>query len=306
LNNGKILITGSAGLIGRSVQRRIKALGYEVIGIDLRSFRGSCQVDICEIASHKELLRGVCGVIHLAAVSRVIDAQMDPARCHRVNVEGTRSLLQALKDQPEKPWFIYGSSREVYGEQHSLPVSETAASRPLNVYAESKLAAEILTTEARGSGIASTVVRFSNVFGSANDHETRVVPAFVRRALSEEPLLIEGQHNTFDFTFVEDVSAGVTALAQRLNSGATQLNPIHFVSGRQTSLGDLADIVISITRSNSELVQMPPRTFDVSKFCGCPKYAEMTLGWRATTSLEDGLASLVRDFREYYHDTLCS
>lgn len=300
MNNGKILITGSAGLIGRAVKRHLRRLGYETVGIDQRAVGGEHRLDICDIASHKQLLCGLRGVIHLAAVSRVIDAQADPARCHRVNVEGTQSLLEAMGHLSEKPWFIYASSREVYGEQRSLPVSESACLQPLNVYAQSKLAAETLTTEARECGINSAVVRFSNVFGSANDHETRVVPAFVRRALNEEPLLIEGRDNTFDFTFVEDVSAGVASLAQQLNSGETQPDPIHFVSGRQTSLGDLADMVISITKSTSELIQKPARTFDVVRFCGSPAYAESALGWRAATSLEDGLTSLVRDFREYY------
>lgn len=282
------------------MKRHLRWLGYETVGIDQRAVGGEHRFDICDIASHKHLLDGLRGVIHLAAVSRVIDAQMDPARCHRVNVEGTQSLLKAVSALSEKPWFIYASSREVYGEQRSLPVYESACLQPLNVYAHSKLAAEILTAEARECGINSAVVRFSNVFGSANDHETRVVPAFVRRALNEEPLLIEGRDNTFDFTFVEDVSAGVAALAQQLTSGETQPDPIHFVSGRQTSLGDLADLVISITKSASELIQKPARTFDVVRFCGSPAYAERALGWRATTSLEDGLASLARDFREYY------
>ena len=300
MKKNTVLITGSAGLIGTAVARRLTKLGHDVIGIDIQPSASGELIDVCNIAAHSGLFLGVQGVIHLAAVSRVIDAQMDPIRCQRVNVEGTRAILQVIGKQVEKPWFIYASSREVYGEQTAMPVPETAPLQPLNVYARSKVAAETITTDARKCGINTAIVRFSNVFGSTDDHETRVVPAFVRRALNGQPLFVEGENNTFDFTFVEDVSAGVVALATHLCSGLLKPHPIHFVTGRETSLRALADMIVSITQSSSSIVERPARTFDVSKFCGDPTLAAGVLNWRAGTSLEDALSLTVQNFREHY------
>jgi len=103
------------------------------------------------------------GVVHLAAVSRVIDGERDPARCWAVNVEGTRTVVEAAQSSPLRPWVIYASSREVYGQPSALPASEDCDRAPLNVYGRSKVAAEDLVT---ASGLAHAIVRFSNVYGA--------------------------------------------------------------------------------------------------------------------------------------------
>jgi len=95
---------------------------------------------------------------------------------------------------------------------------------------------------------------------------------------------------------VADVADGVLRVVRHLIDGDSTLPPIHLVSGRQTSLGALADLACSFGASVTR-VEAPPRNFDIHRFAGDPSRAEALLGWRATTPLEAGFAKLVNDCR---------
>jgi nucleoside-diphosphate-sugar epimerase len=290
-----ILVTGSAGLIGRAVVARLRAAGAQTRGLDLRK-DAPARGDIRDAACLARALADVDGVVHLAAVSRVIWGEQDPPACWAVNVDATRRILDLARAAPRRPWVIYASSREVYGEQDAFPVPESAPPRPLNVYARSKVAAEVLTMQARASGLRSAIVRFSSVYGSVRDHPDRVVPAFAAAAVRGGVLRMEGADNGFDFTHVDDVAAGVVEVARHLHEGERSLPALHFVSGVRTSLRDLAELAASAGASVTHIVEAPPRQFDVRNFHGDPRLAERVLGWRARVPLHDGLAGLVRAF----------
>jgi UDP-glucose 4-epimerase len=288
----RILVTGAAGLIGRAVTPVLRAGGAIVVPFDLKSLPPR---DITDDAALRDALRDVDGIIHLAGVSRVIDGERNPDLCRRTNVEATRALLQLALERDRVPWFIQASSREVYGQQAVLPVAEDAPLSPRNVYARSKVEVERLTNAARGNGMATAIVRFSNVFGDTLDHADRVVPAFARAAGLGGTVRVDGAACTFDFTHVSDVADGVVRVVRLLCDGERALPPIHFVAGRQTSLGELAELAIKhgvVTRQEA-----PARSFDVHRFCGDPRRAQALLGWRATTPLESGFARLVEAYR---------
>jgi nucleoside-diphosphate-sugar epimerase len=289
----RVLITGAAGLIGRAVSPLLRAAGAVVIPFDLRS---EPPRDVTDAVVVRDALSGIDGIIHLAAVSRVVAGERDPDLCRRTNVEATRALLGLALDCERVPWFIQASSREVYGQQERMPVPEDAPLSPRNVYARSKVAGERLAEEARGRGMTTAIVRFSNVYGDTLDHADRVVPAFARAAALGGTVRVDGSDCTFDFTHVADVADGLVRVARLLRGGERALPPIHFVSGRQTSLGELAELAIvhgtAVTRQEA-----PARSFDVHRFCGDPARAEALLGWRAATPLDAGFARLVAAYR---------
>jgi nucleoside-diphosphate-sugar epimerase len=288
----RVLVTGAAGLIGRAVSPLLRAAGATVIPFDLRS---RPQRDVTDEAAVRHALQDIDGVIHLAGVSRVIDGERNPDLCRRTNIEATRTLLRLALERPRAPWFIQASSREVYGQQERLPVAEDAQLSPRNVYARSKVAVEQLTEEARERGMITAVVRFSNVFGDTDDHADRVVPAFARAAAAGGKVRVDGSQCTFDFTVAADVADGLTRVARLLCEGERALPPVHFVTGRQTSLGDLAQLAMA--HGAAEQREAPARSFDVHRFCGDPGRAAALLGWRASTPLESGFAQLVESFR---------
>lgn len=192
--------------------------------------------------------------------------------------------------------MLFASSREVYGDASRYPVSEDAPLIPMNVYARSKVEGERIVLNARREGLQTAVVRLSNVYGSTSDHLDRVVPAFARAALLGEPLVIEGGSHTFDFTHVLDVARGLCDVAAILQAGV-EIPPVHLVSGCATNLGELARLAVELAGSNSRYIEIPPRSFDVTGFVGCPRRGLELLNWQATIPLRDGLASLINDYR---------
>lgn len=298
----RILVTGAAGLIGSAVSRRLRAEGAEVLALDLSSAAAAERGDFCDAGRLAPLVEAADGILHLAAVSRVIDGERDPERCWNINALGTGSLLQLAGAARRRPWVVYASSREVYGQQDALPVPEDAPLRPKNIYARSKAEAERLVGAARQAGARVAIVRFSNVYGTIEDHADRVIPAFARAAATaadrrDAAVRVDGPDCTFDFTHVADVADGVLSLLRLMRDGAAELPPIHFVSGRQTSLGELARLAAKVGGPTLRIVEAPARGFDVHRFAGDPARAADLLGWRATTTLEAGFSALAAAFR---------
>lgn len=294
----KILVTGSDGLVGTGLCSLLERAGYEVVRVDLRPrHESSLAVDVLDFGSLSSSAAGCAGLIHLAAVSRVVWGETDPERCLRTNVLGTANIAELAASLPMKPWVMFASSREVYGHARSLPVTECHATAPINVYGRSKLFAEHILRSLQQAGRRAAVVRLSSVYGSANDHQDRVVPAFCRAALANDQLCVNGSQCTFDFTHVDDVAEGIFRMAQMLSSGHALPEPIHLVSGVATSLHDLATLVIRCAISHSAIVEQPPRKYDMSYFVGDPARARALLGWKVVTTLDKGVARLLADLR---------
>lgn len=293
-----IAITGSEGLIGRALVSALQPLGYRLRRFDLRLPVGHPgRGNVLDGSAVARLVADCDGVIHLAAVSRVIWGERDPDLCWATNVDGLRHVLDAANRQPRKPWVIFASSREVYGQPSELPASEETPRRPVNIYGRSKVMGEQLMESARLDGLQAAVIRLSNVYGSTADHADRVVPAFARAAVLGHSLRVEGADHTFDFTHITDVAQGIVALVGCLNDGQSAPPPIHFLTGEPTTLGQLAQMAIEAAASGSTVEHVPPRSFDVARFYGTPARAKDLLGWSARVPLRAGLAQLIHDFR---------
>lgn len=292
----RILITGSEGLIGRVLRERLDQHGVETRGFDLQG-RGAERGDITDRAALSAALQGVGGVVHLAAVSRVIWGERDPIRCQRVNGEGTRDVLETALQASGRPWVVIASSREVYGSPSRLPVREDAPLEPINIYARAKVDGERAALRAAEAGLKVGILRFSNVYGRTSDHADRVIPAFARAAAFGGSIRVEGSGHLFDFTHVDDVTEGILrALLLRHEERRAALPALHLVSGSGTTLGQLAALTQAATLKEVTRLEAPPRSFDVPRFVGDPNRAASLLGWRATTPLSAGFARLVGGF----------
>ena len=291
----RILITGSEGLVGSALRTALVARGAEVVGLDLLGTRHD-EGDVRSLRRVRKTLDGCDGVVHLAAVSRVLWGERDPEGCWSTNVEGLGNLLRVLDEEKRRPWLLFASSREVYGQPRRLPATEDTPLLPVNVYGRSKVEGERLMQAARAGGLRAATVRLSNVYGSARDHADRVVPAFVRAAVSGGTIRIDGAECTFDFTHIDDTARGMVAVVNLLEIGETP-PPIHLLTGTPTTLRDLAALAIDVAGETSPVVEAPPRSFDVSRFHGDPSRARELLGWEPRVVLRKGLERLVRDLR---------
>jgi UDP-glucose 4-epimerase len=293
----KILVTGSSGLVGVPLVTALERSGRAVRRFDLRP-RVCCERgDVRDEATVQRMVAGCSGVIHLAAVSRVVWGERDPKGCWDTNVRGTRNVLEAARLASPRPWVVFSSSREVYGRPDHLPLNEDAPLRPINFYGRSKAEGERLMIEAGRWGLRTAVVRLSNVYGRVEDHADRVVPAFVRAAVEGSPMLICGRGHTFDFTHVDDVVRGLVRLVEAIEEGLAP-PPIHFSTGRPTTLSELAALANALGGDLSELIDGPERDYDVAHFVGDPSRAFELLLWRPEVHLSEGLQRLIRDFAQ--------
>ena len=298
-----VLITGGAGLIGTASKTYFEQRGWNVSTLDLRD----CDLDgrtidhvgdIVELKSLQDILQDIDGVLHLAAISRVIDAELNKEECTRVNVNGTKRLLEAASAAKCR-WFIFGSSREVYGEPISLPVSEENGVAPINHYGHAKVIGEnMVKNHCEMNEMAHSNLRFSNVYGHSGDHQTRLVNAFIIQALKSESLEIHGGGQLFDFTHVDDTAAAIFAAAEMLHDLNESLPTIHVLPGEAVAIEDLAAMVISITDSNSEIVYTPGRDYDVERFHGDPSRMNEILGYKCSTDIMTGLEKSVKLHRK--------
>jgi nucleoside-diphosphate-sugar epimerase len=292
-----VLVTGSSGLIGRALIAKMRSAGLRPLRFDIREAASPAFGDLRDRRALERAMADVAGIVHLGGVSRVIWGERCPELCWAVNVEATRNILALALNSRRRPWLVYASSREVYGQQRVFPVAETAELKPLNTYARSKVAAENLVLAAREAGLSTAVVRFSSVYGDVYDHADRVVPAFALAATQGGTMRIDGPDCAFDFTHVDDVAAGLMRICGALSSGENSLPILHFVSGMRTTLRELAEMAAALGTCPTQISLAKSRAFDVGEFCGDPARAAAVLGWRTTTSLRAGLSNLIGDFR---------
>ena len=112
-----------------SVHRMLDAedKGFNVITMDTRinpkTYTKPDFRNLLDLNEMSEAVKSVDGIVHLAAVSRVIDAQVNPELCRLTNVEGLKNLIHSAKKQVKKPWIVFASSREIYGEPEYFPLA---------------------------------------------------------------------------------------------------------------------------------------------------------------------------------------
>lgn len=289
----RVLVTGSEGLIGKAISSYLSSLDYHCIAYDISSH------DSCDIRDRQKLsvmVQGCEGVIHLAAVSRVVWGHNNPSLCQEVNIQGTQNVLEAAMNSPLQPWVLFTSSREVYGQQTKFPIVESAPLLPMNVYAESKVEGENLVQHYRSRGLRCGIVRLSNVYGRVDDHKDRVIPAFCRAALANQTLRIDGVNHVFDFTHLDDVILGIYKIIQQLEINNLNFSPIHLTSGVGTTLLEAAKICIEVADNNAHYAEAPSRTYDVNKFYGDTRKAKEILNWQTKITIKQGIKKLMDEF----------
>ena len=261
---------------------------------DLRESAAGHELDILDRAALDDAARDCDGIIHLAAISRVADAELDPHLTWKTNATGTRNVLRAARRSPRRPWVLLASSREVYGQTNNLPAREDHPLEPVNVYGRSKAEAEYHLSRARRSGLTTAVVRLTNIYGVPDDHPERAVPAFIRGVLEGRTLRVDGNTSTLDLLHIDDGMAGILLVVEQLESGVTDLPALQLVSGRAVTIGELARMCVEVVGRPVGIHEHPPGEDRVHHFVGDPARAGKVLGWKPGVSLEQGLRVLAR------------
>ena len=224
-------------------------------------------------------------VVHLAAMSGVMDSIADPKRCFAENAEGTFRLLEAARRARIGQFVNASTGGAILGEV-TPPISEAMAPAPLSPYGASKLATEGFCSAYSASyGLPCVSLRFSNIYGPHSAHKKSVVAAFIKRVLDGEPLVVYGDgKQRRDYLFVGDLARGIAAAIKRRVNGTYQLG-----SGKPASLLELIQTLEFVASRKITVAREPARRGEVhSTWCDIAKARE-AFDYVAPTGLAGGL-----------------
>ena len=305
----KALVTGGAGFIGSHLVDRLMEKGFEVAVLDnfstgslknLSQHLGKANFhliegDIRNERDVKKALEDIDFVFHLAAIVSVELSIKNPILVNEVNVCGTLNLLKESLNGGVKR-FVYISSCAVYGNPIRLPIDEEHPTKPTSPYGASKLASENYCQVFHEIyGLETVSLRLFNVYGSrqAMGPYSGVITKFIDRLKDGKPPIIYGDgKQTRDFVYVQDV---VDACLLSLNSKGCVGESINIGSGVETSISDLAEILIELFGlSDVKPKYAQPRAGDIRRSCASLNKAKRLLGYQPKISLREGLKRVVR------------
>ena len=304
----RILVTGGAGFLGAALANRLVQDGHTVLALDdltagdprrLSSKVLLTRGDVRDVPKLWTLLQGVDCVYHLAARVRVPESIHYPSDYNAVNVGGTVSVMEAMRDTGVRR-VVFTSSGALYGEQAHQPVSERQLPNPNSPYGVSKVAAEYyLATLGALYAIETVSLRVFNAYGPSQDLPPSyppVIPQLLKQAQTGGSMVIFGEGTqTRDFVFLDDV---VDALVAAATATAVNRAVINVGSGRESSINDLAASVARVSGKRVSMLHNQGQEGGVSRLVADVSLARDLLGWEPRTELEDGLRlTLERDPR---------
>lgn len=311
----RTLVTGGDGFIGSHLVERLLERGDEVLVLDDLSTgdptnlpQGNSNLTLSEGSIlDEELVREAVSrtdlVFHLAAAVGVRNIIENPLASLRTNVRGTENILDAASRRNTKVVLI--SSSEVYGKGARFPMAEaddtlmgsTSVSRWS--YAAGKTVDEHLALAHHAEGLPVVVLRYFNTYGPRmlRSGYSSVVASFVKQACAGEPLMVHGDGTqTRCFTFVRDTVTGTILAGDRSEADGLVIN---LGSDRETTVGELAEMVRSRAGGGSEIRLNTPHEFEGRGFEDTKRRqpditrAGQVLGWTPQVGLEEGLRATI-------------
>lgn len=312
-----VLVTGAAGFIGSHTAEALLRAGYRVVGLDnlndyydperkrdnveeVRAAGGDFRFvkgDVRDRDLVRSLFEGddLAAVVHLAAMAGVRVSIEQPALYYDVNLGGTLPLLDAARDF-SLPQFVLASTSSVYGRTERIPFVETdSCDRPISPYSASKRAAELLAyTYHHLYGLNVTALRFFTVYGPRGRPDMMAYKVLESiRSGREIPLYNGGQMHR-DWTYVDDIVAGVVAAAER----PMGFEAINLGRGEPVLLKDFVEGIEAVTGERANLVPAPMMDADVPYTYADVGKAARLLGYDPKVSVREGIELFWRWYRQ--------
>jgi dTDP-glucose 4,6-dehydratase len=294
------LVTGGAGFLGSHLCDELLRRGHRVICVDNLETGSLNNIEHIRVPEFVFLQSDIVGpyyvdepvdvVYHLASPASPIDYLRLPLHTLKVGSHGTHHTLGLAKAHRAR--FLLASTSEVYGDPQVHPQSEEYWGHvnpigPRGVYDEAKRYAEALTMAYhRQQGVDTSIVRIFNTYGARmRPHDGRAIPTFLRQALTDRPITVFGDGSqTRSFCYVDDLIRGLIALAE---SG--EHHPVNIGNPDEFTLLELAEAVIQVSGSRSEIVYEALPTDDPKQRRPDISRARDLLDWQPTVNLREGL-----------------
>jgi UDP-glucuronate decarboxylase len=304
----RVLVTGGAGFLGSHLCDKLIAAGRDVLCVD-NLYTGNKE-NVAHLRGHPyfEFLRHdvtfplyveVDQIFNMACPASPIHYQNDPVQTTKTSVHGAINMLGLAKRV--KARVFQASTSEVYGDPEVHPQSESYWGKvnPIGIrscYDEGKRCAETLFFDYhRQHRLPIKVGRIFNTYGPRmHPNDGRVVSNFIVQALTGEPITIYGTGSqSRSFCYVDDL---IEAIVRLMETPEEFTGPVNLGNATEFTIAELADLVIELSNSKSELIRKPLPSDDPRQRKPDTALAEQALGWTATTPLEVGLKATIAYF----------
>jgi UDP-glucuronate 4-epimerase len=318
-----VLLTGVAGFIGYHVAEALLARGERVVGVDnLNSYYDArlkqarldrldgrpgfafCRADLADRGAIHDLVgrnNDIEIIVHLAAQAGVRHSLVDPYAYVQSNVMGHLVVLEAARLLPRLRHLVYASSSSVYGANRELPFSEAdRVDTPLSVYAATKRADELMShAYAHLHGLPQTGLRFFTVYGPWGRPDMAYF-SFAKAIVAGEPITVyDGGRLKRDFTYIDDIVAGVIGCLDRPPEGVLPARILNIGNHRSEAVSTLISLLERALGRRAILRDTPRPAADVEEtFASVDAIAALT-GFAPTTSLAEGIPRFVAWFRAW-------
>jgi GDP-4-dehydro-6-deoxy-D-mannose reductase len=299
-----ILVTGAGGFVGRHLAPRLRAAfpAASIIGTSQDADADDI-FDITDRGQAREIIArlrpDIC--VHLAGISAIGQARANPRRAWEVNLHGTLNIAEAILAAAPDCRLIFISSAECYGASFKpgLPLSETAALAPLNLYAATKAAAELALGAMAGAGLHLLRLRPFNHTGPGQT-EDFVVPAFagqiarIEAGLARPEIAVGALDPERDFLDIRDVCAAYIAGIRMIGAMANN-QIINIASGRAVRIGAILELLLARAKCEISVRQDPARLrpVEIARALGDAGRAAEILDWRPQFGLEETLDTVL-------------
>jgi dTDP-glucose 4,6-dehydratase len=306
----RVVVTGGAGFLGSHLCDALLRRGDDVVCVDnfatgsernVEHLFGSRSFTLVEhnVSNYLWVPGDVDAVLHFASPASPVDYLEMPIQTLKVGSLGTHNTLGLARAKGAR--YMLASTSEVYGDPEIHPQPEEYWGHvnpvgPRGVYDEAKRFAEAMTMAYhRFHGLDTRIVRFFNTYGPRmRPRDGRVVSNLVVQAILGEPITIYGDGTqTRSFAYVDDIIRGTLGLLD-----CDENEPVNLGNPGEFTISELADIVLELTGSTSEIVHEPLPIDDPSQRQPDITRAIERLGWRPEVPLREGLLSTIDYFRE--------
>lgn len=308
-NGKRVLVTGGGGFIGSHLCEGLVKAGADVRALvhynsagrrgwlDESQVKDSIEViagDLTDRDSVVAAARNIDVIFHLGALIAIPYSYIAPESYIQVNVSGTLNVCQAARENDVQR-MVHTSTSEVYGTARYVPIDEDHPLQGQSPYSASKIAADKLVESFHLSfGLPVTTARPFNTYGPRQSARA-VIPTIITQALANyDEIKLGNLDPTRDLNFVSDTVEGFMRLAQ---SDEAVGEAVNFGTGKEISIGDLAQKIIELTGSKSIIStsseRMRKKGSEVERLLAANDKCHEMLGWTPPTSLDDGLRKTI-------------
>lgn len=311
-----VFVTGADGFIGSWIAKRLVEEGANVfilvrdfkkpnISLDYHNLRKTSTLIQGDITDYDLMLRilnekSIDSIFHLAAQPIIGVANRSPMSTFDTNIKGTWTVLEAARNSPIVKRIVVASSDKAYGDQDKLPYTEDQPLNGLYPYDASKVCTDVLARSyAKSFNLPVAVTRCANIYGGADFHLNRIVPGTIISVLKgETPVIRSDGTLEREYMYIEDAVDAYLTIAKNMDKKEVQGEAFNVGTERATTVIDLFNIIIKACGKNVKPKILNEAKGEIQKQYLHVEKIKRVLGWKAKTSVEEGIKKTVAWYKE--------